>query len=144
MNSVPAFSASRIVAECRTLRFEGPLQRLFSTFANGWPGFSLLLQRVATAIALFYNAVGQLEAPATGLMVPETAGAVLGLFILIGLWTPVAGALVAIVEVWIALAGVGTAYPAELLAVLGGTLAMIGPGAWSIDARLFGRKHIAG
>ena len=28
------------------------------------------------------------------------------------------------------------------LAILGATLAMIGPGAWSIDARLFGRKHI--
>jgi hypothetical protein len=28
------------------------------------------------------------------------------------------------------------------LSFLGGTAAMIGPGAWSIDARLFGRKHI--
>ena len=28
------------------------------------------------------------------------------------------------------------------LAVLGAVLAMVGPGAWSIDARLFGRKHI--
>jgi len=27
-------------------------------------------------------------------------------------------------------------------AVLGAALAMVGPGAWSIDARLFGRKHI--
>jgi putative oxidoreductase len=31
-----------------------------------------------------------------------------------------------------------------VLALLGSTLAMIGPGAWSIDARLFGRKHIGG
>jgi O-acetylhomoserine/O-acetylserine sulfhydrylase-like pyridoxal-dependent enzyme len=28
------------------------------------------------------------------------------------------------------------------LAAFGGTVATIGPGAWSIDARLFGRKHI--
>jgi hypothetical protein len=27
-------------------------------------------------------------------------------------------------------------------AVLGAILAMVGPGAWSIDARLFGRKRI--
>jgi hypothetical protein len=27
------------------------------------------------------------------------------------------------------------------LAVLGLTLALIGPGQWSIDARLYGRKH---
>jgi putative oxidoreductase len=29
-----------------------------------------------------------------------------------------------------------------VLVVLGLSLAMIGPGAWSIDARLFGRKQI--
>jgi hypothetical protein len=29
-----------------------------------------------------------------------------------------------------------------LLAALGAGLAMIGPGAWSVDARLFGRKRI--
>jgi putative oxidoreductase len=81
-------------------------------------------------------------------------GSILGLFILAGLWTPAVGALVAVVEGWIAFAGL-TGLPgltsvtssndqsvSMLLAVLGGTLAMIGPGAWSIDARLFGRKHI--
>jgi len=29
-----------------------------------------------------------------------------------------------------------------MLAALGAALAMVGPGAWSIDARLFGRKRI--
>ncbi len=29
-----------------------------------------------------------------------------------------------------------------MLGVLGAVLAMVGPGAWSIDARLFGRKRI--
>jgi hypothetical protein len=29
-----------------------------------------------------------------------------------------------------------------ILATLSATLAMIGPGAWSIDAWLYGRKHI--
>jgi len=120
------------------------LQRLFSTFANGWPGFGLLLQRLVTAIALLCNGVGRLEDPAAGLVIPEVTAAVLGLFLLTGLWTPVAGALVAVVEIWIALAGAGNASVPILLAVLCGTLAMIGPGAWSIDARLFGRKHIAG
>jgi hypothetical protein len=48
------------------------------------------------------------------------------------------------VQVWIALIGAGDEFAAFILAALGGTLAMIGPGAWSIDARLFGRKYIAG
>jgi putative oxidoreductase len=120
------------------------LQRLFSTFANSWPGFGLLLQRLVTGIALIHNAIAKLETPARGLMVPEMSSAVLGLFILAGLWTPVVGALVAAVELWIVLAGEGDIWKSLLLAAFGGTLAMIGPGAWSIDARLFGRKHIRG
>jgi hypothetical protein len=66
------------------------------------------------------------------------------LFILAGLWTPVVGALVAAVELWIGLAGGGDTWMSFLLATFSGTLAMIGPGAWSIDARLFGRKHLGG
>ena len=82
--------------------------------------------------------------PAAGPVLPEIIGGVLGLFILAGFWTPAVGALVAVVQVWIALTGAGDESVAIILAALGGTLAMIGPGAWSIDARLFGRKYIAG
>jgi putative oxidoreductase len=122
------------------------LQRLFSTFANGWPGFGLLIQRLVLGIALLYHGTALLRGgvPAVEPIVPDLTGSVLGLFILAGLWTPAVGALVAVVQVWIALTGAGDEYVAIILAALGGTLAMIGPGAWSIDARLFGRKHIAG
>ncbi len=118
------------------------MQRLFSTFANSWPGFGLLIQRLFTGIALLYIGLAQMKTPAAGLAIPETAGAVLGLFILAGLWTPAVGALIAAIELWIALAGANDIWMPLMLAVFGGTLAMIGPGAWSIDARLFGRKHI--
>jgi putative oxidoreductase len=120
------------------------LQRLFSTFANGWPGFGLLIQRFVLGIALLYHGIVLLH----GISAVEPAvlglvGSVLGLFILAGLWTPAAGALIAVVQVWIAFTSPGDAYSAILLAALGGTLAMIGPGAWSVDARLFGRKYIS-
>ena len=36
----------------------------------------------------------------------------------------------------------GDPWPCIVLATFGATLAMIGPGAWSIDARLFGRKEV--
>jgi hypothetical protein len=54
--------------------------------------------------------------------------------------------LTGIVNVWIACSRhfrhSGDPWTAVIPAVLGVALAMIGPGAWSIDARLFGRKHI--
>ena len=121
------------------------MQRLFSTFANGWPGFGLLIQRLVLGIALLYHGIALLwGVPAVEPIVPELIGSILGLFILAGLWTPAVGALVGVLQVWIALAGVGDESMASILAALGGTWAMIGPGAWSIDARLFGRKYIAG
>jgi hypothetical protein len=45
-------------------------------------------------------------------------------------------------EAWIAFTQSGTQPWAIILATLGISLAMIGPGAWSIDARLYGRKQI--
>jgi len=121
------------------------LQRLFTTFAHGWPGFGLLIQRLIIAIALLYRGTATLtETAAAAQIAPHMAGAVVGVFILAGFWTPVAGALVAAVELWIAFADTGDAWKSIFLAVLGATLVMIGPGAWSIDARLFGRKHLPG
>ena len=119
------------------------VQRLFTTFANGWPGFGLLTQRLVTGILLLFHGVGSINQSSTvEPLIPQVAGAVLGLLILVGLWTPLVGTLVVIVEIWMVFAGAANEL-SLLLAVLGGTLAMIGPGAWSIDARLFGRKHIA-
>ena len=65
-----------------------------------------------------------------------------GVLLLAGLWTPIAGALQAIIEVWSFLSrGEGTILNL-LLAALGVSLVMLGPGAWSVDSRLFGRKRI--
>jgi hypothetical protein len=119
------------------------LQRLFTTFAAGWPGLGLLVQRLVTGIALLHIWIALFkETPMAVTTAPQAMGAVLAIFIVIGLWTPVAGALIAAVELWIALAHPGDTGTAILLATLGATLAMIGPGAFSMDARLFGRKYI--
>ena len=78
----------------------------------------------------------------TGLVVLQIVGAAAGLLILGGLWTPVVGVLAGMVEAWIAFTQPGTQSLAIVLAALVISLAMIGPGAWSIDARLYGRKQI--
>lgn len=72
----------------------------------------------------------------------QMIGAGAGIFLILGLWTPLMGTVVAIAELWIAFAGMGNPWIPILLAALGATLAMIGPGAWSIDAKLFGRKRL--
>jgi len=122
---------------------EAFLQRLFSTFANGWPGVGLLILRVATATALLYCVVVQ---PKVGFshtfFLSQLIAAGAGMLLLVGLWTPVAGAVVAGIELWVAFTHGGNPWMLLLLVALGASLAMIGPGAWSIDARLFGRKHI--
>jgi hypothetical protein len=119
------------------------LQRLFTTFAESWPGFGLLVQRLVTGFVLLHNAPFR-EAPGDATIAPEAMGAVLAIFMMIGLWTPLAGALIAAVEVWTIVAYPGDPRAPILLATFGATLAMIGPGAFSIDARLFGRKHFGG
>jgi len=74
-------------------------------------------------------------------IVPHLIAAGAGMLLLAGLWTPVVGAVVAASELWIVFSGGGGPSISIVLATLGATLAMIGPGAWSIDAHLFGRKH---
>ena len=119
------------------------MQRLFSTFASGWPGAGLLAQRLLLGIAQAYCFFACVNAtPVCGAVVPQSIGAPAGILLLAGLWTPVAGAIVALVEVWIAFSRGGNPSFPVMLASLGAALAMIGPGAWSIDARLFGRKRI--
>ena len=115
------------------------LQRLFSAFPNGWPGRGLLLQRVITAAFLFFSGFGRFRE--ASLSVPHLIGTGAGILLLLGLWTPVCGTLIAVVEVWIAFSGAASDGIPIMLAASGAALAMIGPGAWSIDARLFGRKH---
>jgi putative oxidoreductase len=121
------------------------LQRLFSTFANGLPGKGLLLLRLITGASLLYieylEVTRQSEAPQL-LYALAFARVAAGLLLIIGLWTPVAGTAIAALEVWSAFSG-GDLLISIILAALGAGLAMIGPGAWSIDARLFGRKHLS-
>ncbi len=62
--------------------------------------------------------------------------------LIVGLGTPYIGFLVAATQLWLIFAGSADPWTAIILSGLGLSLAMIGPGAWSVDARFFGRKHI--
>ena len=45
-------------------------------------------------------------------------------------------------ELYLALSHLADPWMHMLVGALGVVLAMLGPGAWSLDARLFGRKRI--
>jgi putative oxidoreductase len=101
----------------------------------------LLCLRLGTATALFRDAVvGAAESPhhILRLLIDATAGLLLS----VGLWTPIAGGIAAFVGMWGAFRLSGDPWSHILMAILGAGLAMLGPGAWSVDARLFGRKRV--
>jgi hypothetical protein len=65
-----------------------------------------------------------------------------GLLLIAGLWTPLTGALVAVIEIWRLLTMGEDPLVCLLAGTNGGALAMLGPGRWSVDAQLFGWKRI--
>ena len=98
--------------------------------------------RLVTCIMLMALGVeALLLRPPLGGAVLQTLSIALGILLLAGLWTPITGALLAIDGAWNAFA---SGHPSLwiLLAAMGAALALIGPGAWSLDARLFGWRRL--
>jgi uncharacterized membrane protein YphA (DoxX/SURF4 family) len=119
------------------------MQRLFSTFPNGWPGCGLLLLRVTCGAPLMVIGSAKLWAgPVGAAFWIELFSCLTAMLLLAGLWTPFAASSQAILQGVLAFAG-GTFECAHLvLAITNMSLVMLGPGSWSIDARLYGRKRI--
>ena len=117
------------------------MQRLFSTFPNSTPGAGLLLLRFCGGVQLILDALPLLTghtAWADGLGLAQLLPACL---LVVGWLTPVAGPCAALLAVGLAISD----HRWELhIAQAGIALALLalGPGAWSVDARLYGRKHI--
>lgn len=99
--------------------------------------------RLVAAVALAHQGIVQLSEGVSewafvfGLIVNASA-----ILLIAGLWTPIAGALVALIELWNAYSRPEDLWFYILLGTLSVALALLGPGAWSADARLFGWKRI--
>jgi uncharacterized membrane protein YphA (DoxX/SURF4 family) len=109
----------------------------------------LLILRLGAGVPLIYFSIGSLmgaELAQPASVASNAVGAAGGILLLIGLWTPIAGAAVALTQLVLLFLQPFSKqidpFVHVFLPVLGAALAMLGPGAWSIDARLFGRKRL--
>jgi putative oxidoreductase len=120
------------------------MQRLFSTFPGAWPGFALLLLRcVAAASLIAYAKVGAWLSPEPALLLIHGLTIITVTLLIAGLWTPVAGTAQAAILIYSNFPDTAAADPSPMLwAAVGLCVAMLGPGASSVDSRLFGRKRI--
>ena len=118
------------------------VQRLFSTFPNSWPGMGLLILRVAAGFSLAAVVHGSGDFGTTANLPVRCLVDTVVVLLWIGLWTPIAA--LAVTAIQIAIMGLAQRFDASsaVAAALGLALAMLGPGAWSLDAQVFGRKRI--
>ncbi|MGJ5816761.1 hypothetical protein [Paludibaculum fermentans] len=101
-----------------------------------------MLLRLAVAIFLLERCVASHPFP-LGDNWPAAIAALAGVFLLAGLWTPIAAAVTAVLEFSFATRTADAAAAHYLAAAIGAGLTLLGPGAWSVDARLFGRRRIS-
>ena len=114
--------------------------RLFSIFPAGGPGVALALLRASVSIEALYCASTRATTPAYPALFWTACVAVVALCV--GLWTPLAEATVFSIQV-VCLITEGLQADLITAAVNSVALSLLGPGAYSVDARLFGRRVIA-
>src|ERR1700721_4221007 len=108
------------------------MRRLYSTFAGGWPGAGLLLMRVVVGSVLIVRAGLRLwsDLPPMNVTIPAVFLIGAGLLLIAGLWTPIVGSSVALIEVWKILAVPGDKWVGLMLETPPPVLELWGRGSW--------------
>jgi uncharacterized membrane protein YphA (DoxX/SURF4 family) len=126
----------------------------FLRFQRGWPGVGLLLLRLAVAITAFVQGSGnlvELDNRTVATWFPDLIMLATGVLLFVGFLTPVASLLMALMNVSSFISSLSASNPnlaAErpatfYIIVMAAAIALLGPGAFSLDARIFGPREIA-
>jgi hypothetical protein len=114
------------------------VQRLFSIFPTGLVGVALLILRVSVAITILINAADCWASTLSSWMIVVFVLAALSLCL--GLLTPYFSLLSSLLQTGVLLFAGGNRFQFVTSIVGSGIVSVLGPGAYSVDCRLFGRR----
>ena len=120
------------------------MQKLFSAFPGGWPGLGLLLLRVLVGVTLIAQTLTYIESGKSNPLSWLVAATVLIIAscLLVGFMTPIAAVVIGLATAALVIFTVNPNQAGLNVIVLTTVIALLGPGAFSIDARMFGRREI--
>jgi putative oxidoreductase len=99
--------------------------------------------RVVAGIALVLRgSAGLMTAAPLAATLIAVVATLAGITLIAGLWTPVVASLAGVLALLTAVSRSGDPWACIFLATMGAALALLGPGAWSVDAHLFGWRRI--
>jgi len=115
------------------------MQRLFTMFPSGRVGIALVCLRLSAVVALALG-VGSTKPLADVVALLAMA---IGLALCIGFATPICASICCLAAAYHAACATGAASLCLVISALNAlALALLGPGAYSIDARLYGRRRV--
>lgn len=123
---------------------------MFSTFPDGWPGFGLLLLRGAAGGVLGVRCIlyfGARHDPQFAIIAALSITFLSAVFLLLGFRTRAAATIVSISSIgsifWLSeYRLLESALSAALISIIAVAVICLGPGAFSLDSRFFGRREI--
>jgi len=126
------------------------LQRTFSMFPGGWPGLGVFLLRASVGVAMAAYGYSHLISQDSGLATMAVAilAIAIGLSLVLGYLTIFLSVLAALIGISVALAWLPGSDPIAVrvssvfTSIMAVAISCLGPGAFSLDARRYGRREI--